>query len=257
MKKCAKWTKEEDDFLIKNYQRLSYREIAKYLNGDRNTRGVSKRARRLNLKKMTFISTHIEKGQRFNKLVAEKEGKSVKSRKEVRRYWIFKCDCGKTKEINIRSVITEKIKSCGCICRPPDRFLSQKPPGFISWTNLFCTSRMSAEEREIPFNLNKDQFVLIASLRCHYCGCSPRKWNVYIKKDGTTRNRQYCNIKEDTIERAWVLTNGIDRQNNELGYTIENCVPCCGDCNEMKMDRTVEEFLTHIKKITVFQENKK
>jgi 5-methylcytosine-specific restriction endonuclease McrA len=94
-------------------------------------------------------------------------------------------------------------------------------------------------------------------MNCHYCGSDPLKWNVYVKKDGTTRNKQYYSIKKDTIERAWIFANGIDRENNNLGYVIENCVPCCRHCNEMKMDRDTINFLEHVKKINNFQANKK
>jgi hypothetical protein len=36
----------------------------------------------------------------------------------------------------------------------------------------------------------------------------------------------------------------LDRKNNSLGYSVENCVVCCGDCNKLKGDRfTYEEML--------------
>ena len=36
---------------------------------------------------------------------------------------------------------------------------------------------------------------------------------------------------------------GIDRFNNFLGYTVENCVPCCTQCNISKNDYTFDEFI--------------
>jgi len=42
---------------------------------------------------------------------------------------------------------------------------------------------------------------------------------------------------------------GVDRVNNDYGYSFANCQPLCGDCNEMKMDRTEEEFDQQIIKI--------
>ena len=35
----------------------------------------------------------------------------------------------------------------------------------------------------------------------------------------------------------------LDRKYNELGYTIENVVPCCGECNYMKRDMPYDEFV--------------
>lgn len=43
--------------------------------------------------------------------------------------------------------------------------------------------------------------------------------------------------------------NGIDRLNNEIGYIVENCVPCCYSCNIMKNVFAETDFLKHIKKI--------
>lgn len=37
--------------------------------------------------------------------------------------------------------------------------------------------------------------------------------------------------------------NGIDRVNNNIGYTLENCVSCCGDCNFAKYMSTFEDFI--------------
>lgn len=38
-------------------------------------------------------------------------------------------------------------------------------------------------------------------------------------------------------------TNGIDRYNNLKGYVIDNCRPCCGDCNYMKKDLLHDDFI--------------
>ena len=42
---------------------------------------------------------------------------------------------------------------------------------------------------------------------------------------------------------------GIDRLDNSKNYTTENCVPCCGCCNRMKMDLTLPFFIEQIKRI--------
>ena len=36
--------------------------------------------------------------------------------------------------------------------------------------------------------------------------------------------------------------NGIDRKNNNLGYTYDNCVTACTTCNKAKNSMTIEEF---------------
>ena len=44
------------------------------------------------------------------------------------------------------------------------------------------------------------------------------------------------------------LRNGIDRIDNNKGYTKENCVPCCDICNRIKMDLPYNVFIEHITK---------
>jgi hypothetical protein len=42
---------------------------------------------------------------------------SRKSSCNNNKYWVFKCDCGKEKEIRADNVLSGKIKSCGCVLR--------------------------------------------------------------------------------------------------------------------------------------------
>jgi hypothetical protein len=48
------------------------------------------------------------------------------------------------------------------------------------------------------------------------------------------------------------LYNGIDRINNEEGYTSNNTVSCCFTCNRMKGTMSSEEFKIHLKKLMRF-----
>lgn len=42
---------------------------------------------------------------------------------------------------------------------------------------------------------------------------------------------------------------GFDRKNNSIGYLISNIVPCCGQCNRMKMVLDGDTFLSHCIKV--------
>ncbi len=44
-------------------------------------------------------------------------------------------------------------------------------------------------------------------------------------------------------QRHFIERNSIDRLDNTKGYIIDNCVPCCSDCNEMKLDRKESDFI--------------
>jgi len=75
-----------------------------------------------------------------------------------------------------------------------------------------------AKQRNIIFNLSFNQFLTFWNKPCSYC-------NSEIKGVG------------------------IDRVDNNIGYEINNCVPCCEICNRMKLKLSLSDFLSHIQKI--------
>lgn len=78
-------------------------------------------------------------------------------------------------------------------------------------------------------NLSYEEFLdLIKTKRCHYCN-KKLEFNPHTRDE----NNNYTS-------RAYQL----DRKDNNKGYTKENCVPCCWDCNRIKSNiYTYEEFL--------------
>lgn len=42
---------------------------------------------------------------------------------------------------------------------------------------------------------------------------------------------------------------GIDRLDNSIGYTSNNCRSCCGVCNKMKESLSIDDFIVRIKKV--------
>jgi len=79
--------------------------------------------------------------------------------------------------------------------------------------------------------LSKEQFRKLTQQNCFYCDIKPH----------SSSNHKKCNGK--------FIYNGIDRVDNTKGYTIDNCVTCCGTCNWMKRTYTQQEFLLKIKLI--------
>ncbi len=72
-----------------------------------------------------------------------------------------------------------------------------------------------ANKKEIVFDLTEDEFNEIRNNKCYLCG----------RKNTNTH------------------TNGIDRIDNNKGYTKDNCKACCRDCNIMKRDLNSIEFV--------------
>jgi hypothetical protein len=53
-------------------------------------------------------------------------------------------------------------------------------------------------------------------------------------------------ITRGNINEPPLYYNGIDRIDSNLGYEINNCIPCCGTCNYMKNTMTPKDFLKKI-----------
>lgn len=119
-----------------------------------------------------------------------------------------------------------------------------KPPGDASWNWHYRRYRIRALDSSIDFDLTLEQFRSIAENNCTYCGDGPK-----IKNRYRSENKHYT---EETLLRADILANGIDRVDNDKGYILANCVPCCTACNLMKSNHTKQKFLLQISKIFNF-----
>lgn len=255
-KNCKRWTEEEEKFLIENFEKESYITISKFLN--RKPRNISAKACRLGLRKIKNKYVNIERGQRFSRLISIKAGKIVESRKVTKRYWFFKCDCGNEKELDIRIVMAGYVISCGCAKRNRNPSPWLKKPGEVSFNDRYRAYKSSAEQRDIEFKLTIGQYISIVTQECFYSGDVPQPYNTYLTKDGSLRKlKTYKEISEETIERAWINTNGIDRIDSSKGYTLDNCVPCCKKCNIMKLDSSKDDFIAQAYKIVAHQEKQK
>lgn len=91
-------------------------------------------------------------------------------------------------------------------------------------------------------------FYTYSQLPCHYCGTEKSNYfNVYLKDKKASQTAK---------DGAHFYYNGIDRVNNNLGHTPENCVPCCINCNFAKSDMTFIDFQNWIKRIKEHQNKK-
>lgn len=82
------------------------------------------------------------------------------------------------------------------------------------------------KEREIEVSLTRDQYdTLVLGASCSYC-MEP------LPKEGV----------------------GLDRIDNDKGYSLDNVLPCCGDCNYLRQDLlTPEETLQVVQFLAVLR----
>lgn len=161
-------------------------------------------------------------------LLKEKAIRKEKIYKGKNKYYnfIFECsECGK--ELNVQS---SSLKTHSGKCRRCSQI--GVPYKFI-YNELKLHKKFSAIV-EITF----EEFLeVIKDRKCHYCDDD-------VEYHKHTRNWGVMNSR----------AHHLDRKNNNLGYTKENVVTCCWECNRLKSDRfTYEEFIRFspiLKKIT-------
>lgn len=165
--------------------------------------------------------------------------------------WVCKCVCGKEFIAKSNHIKRQPNKSCGCrrykVKNHGNR--KHKDPKTISYKTLQSSYKYAAKNRGYCWELTLETFISLINQKCFYCDSEPsKKFNVYLSKDGKlteqTKNSEFY------LETG-IITNGLDRKDNCIGYTIDNVVPCCTTCNFAKNNLTISEFMCWIKKIVI------
>lgn len=158
--------------------------------------------------------------------------------KHNRSRWVCSCECGNQCIATGKTLREGKKKSCGCLQRESSQRKAQimtennsLPDGHASCNALHATYKWNAKNKGREFSLTREYFRELTSSDCFYCGRSPSQV-----------------ISAASCKTPYVY-NGVDRQDNKKGYTVENSVACCGTCNDMKRARSVEDFMNACKAV--------
>ncbi|QFR59542.1 HNH endonuclease [Xanthomonas virus phiXaf18] len=144
--------------------------------------------------------------------------------------WGCRCACGTERLVRSGALRHRQSLSCGCARTYEHNTIPAGDPQEYVWR--FNAYADKAKRRGHAFDLSLEQFIRISGRDCHYCGASP------AMPVRTGRKRSTPS-----------LMNGIDRVDNSVGYVLDNCVPCCTWCNEMKRHRPQDAFLAHVRRI--------
>ncbi|MFA5048787.1 MAG: hypothetical protein WC516_07210 [Patescibacteria group bacterium] len=79
---------------------------------------------------------------------------------------------------------------------------------------MFRTYKTSTKSRNYVFEISFDEFSILVHQPCWYCG---------------------------DYNRAGIMS-GLDRIDNNIGYVLNNVIPCCPDCNKMKLTMSQDNF---------------
>lgn len=125
---------------------------------------------------------------------------------KARKFYIFECaNSTCTEEIRVRN---DDLKRHSCFCRS---HCQMKRPFESIYNGILQDIRW----RPVPVELTYEEYLEFTKVPdCHYCSAKI-DWQPYGTVDG------------EYISRAYYL----DRKDNAIGYTRDNCVVCCTWCN--------------------------
>jgi len=144
-----------------------------------------------------------------------------------------------------------KVRCSHCQDPQKDRWTSKATYSFRCWHDtknivpntdstykiLRASIKSGAKKRGYSYELSFDEFKEVVSQPRHWCGIAPP-------------------LKNPKAERMHTLpapAHGIDRIDNNHGYTYSNSVPSCQRCNVAKNNSTKSEFLSWIERVYAHQ----
>lgn len=152
--------------------------------------------------------------------------------------WLCRCECGNGIITRTGNLKNGSPRSCGCLrvdsmekSHANRKFNPNSGKGEMGFKSILHAYKIGAKKRGLEFNLSDTEFQELTSSVCSYCGCKPN----------SKRERKVISI--DLQEWNLYLYNGIDRVDNDKGYTLENSVTCCKTCNFMKRAMDQKEFI--------------
>jgi hypothetical protein len=171
-------------------------------------------------------------GKKFNKLTVIKWD-SIKNHGSM---WYCLCDCGNTAIVRGYQLVNGGTKSCGCLVRinRSGSDAVRLPLGHASRNSVLRNYKAQAKRKNREWSLSNEEFNLLVSSPCFYCGEPPSNYSDIVNSYG---GFQY---------------NGIDRLDNNQGYVPSNVASCCKICNWMKHTLSSNEFIHKVFKIEAY-----
>lgn len=143
--------------------------------------------------------------------------------------WKCVCKCGFEIKVSRANLISGGVTSCGCKKVGPKIKQNSEHCKNI----IFQRLKQRCKKYKRDLNISKEELYTLSQMSCFYCGLIGS--NSAITK--------YEELKY----------NGLDRIDNDGGYTKDNVLPCCKYCNILRSNiLTVSEtqmVVCYIKKI--------
>lgn len=154
--------------------------------------------------------------------------KKFKKDGKINTRYLCRCDCGNEKLVSYYSLQSKSTKSCGCIRSESAVKREAAKKRNIDESVIvynFAIYKRNAKNRNHVWEIDLQNFIKYITSNCFYCGAEPT--NIIFRRNSKVKS---------------MLCNGIDRIDNNLGYTEKNSVTCCKICNRAKHNLSLQEF---------------
>jgi len=155
---------------------------------------------------------------------------------------LCRCSCGKPKTVRYPNQMQRGlVNSCGCFnaekasahCRSMNPAKS-RPPAQVAFDAVYRTYKQSAKLRNLAFEITTEAAKTLFNDVCYYCAEPPSA----VQR-----------AKQAGVRVSGYVYNGIDRINSAKGYTADNVVTCCKQCNRAKRDLSHNEFIRWARRV--------
>lgn len=200
----------------------------------------------------------LQPGEEFGRLVVVEHLKNPETGKRTQDVRVS-CSCGSgERTVKSKDLRSGNTRSCGCLKKERVQNLQKNRQssrsGYernqtLAFRRYLKWYKRNADLRELEWHLEENDFRNMTSKPCHYCGTEPKKndrFAVEYLRRFLSRGTKAC---QKTYDNKIIYVNGIDRINSTLPYVLDNCVPCCKDCNLGKHIKSKEEFLEWVRRV--------
>ncbi len=158
----------------------------------------------------------------------------LKEKRNQKTFFECLCDCGKVTVAGRCKLLDSHTRSCGCLYTQTQES-KRRAFGASASRKTVNQYERNAKTRGLVFDLTEEEAVDLLKKDCWYCGSPPQR-KVRLKTG-----------------YGYFLCNGIDRLNNEIGYTKNNVVSACKKCNLKKQAESVDGFLDWVGQIAKYR----
>jgi len=149
---------------------------------------------------------------------------------------LCRCDCGETRSVRQTSLRTGRVTRCAKCSRVVAGLNRRRPvQDETAIRKRLYEYKKNAAVKGIVFLMDDTVAISLMMGNCWYCGSPP------------------TNPVPAKRRKSTVLLNGIDRLDHLAGYTTNNCVACCRQCNYAKRISSPDEFLRWARRLAEFQ----